>query len=106
MRQVSPNERTRRCWQFLRDGWPVIITLLAITWGGVLVIADAYVSAIVHREYDKRVQAEPVIAALKTDIVKINGSLEELSGNDDEIREQLRTVVTRLDTLITIQLRE
>lgn len=93
-------------WKFILEGWPVFAAVVAISWGIALIVADAYVTNIVEREYNKRVASEPVIAAIKNDITKINGSLLTLSGNDTEIRGQLNTVVSRLDTLISIQLQD
>ena len=93
-------------WEFIVNGWPVIGAVVGVSWAIALFMADAYVSDIVEREYNKKVQSEPVIAALRNDITAINGSLENLEGNDTEIRGQLNTVVSRLDTLISIQLQD
>lgn len=107
MQQSPPlPSRATHYWQFIVDGWPVIVAVLGISWAVAVFIADAYVAGIVQREYAKAVQTEPVIAALKNDITAINGSLANLEGNDTEIRAQLTTVVTRLDTLISIQLNQ
>ena len=93
-------------WQFVVQGWPVIAAILVLTWGIGAFVADAYIAGIVQREYNKAVATEPLIAGLKNDITAINGSLKNLEGNDTEIRAQLTTVVTRLDTLISIQLNQ
>lgn len=93
-------------WKFVLEGWPVIVGVIGISWAVAVFVADAYISDIVEREYDKAVQSEPIIAAIKNDITAINGSLLNLTGNDIEIRGQLNTVVSRLDTLISIQLQE
>ncbi len=93
-------------WNFIREGWPVIVTIVGISWGIAAFVADAYIAGIVEREYQKKVRTEPIIAAIKNDITKINGTLITLSGNDIEIRGQLNTVVSRLDTLISIQLQD
>lgn len=104
MTPPKPNSTAGRSWKFIVDGWPVIAAVIGLTWGVAAIAADAYVTTIVNREYQKRVQSEPVIQAIKSDIIAINGSLENLEGNDSEIRGQLNTVVSRLDTLISIQL--
>lgn len=106
MNPPKPSSTAGRAWKFIVDGWPVIAAFTALSWGVAAFAADAYITQIVNREYEKRVQAEPVIAALKNDIVAINGTLEKLEGNDSEIRGQLNTVVSRLDTLISIQLQD
>ena len=106
MNPPNPNSALGRSWKFVVDGWPVIAALIAVTWGVAIIVADAYIAGIVNREYEKRVQAEPVIQAIKNDITAINGSLANLEGNDVEIRTQLQTVVSRLDTLISIQLQD
>ncbi len=107
MSEQSPTKnRSNGYWQFIVDGWPVIAAIVGVSWAAALFMADSYVSGIVDREYQKKVQSEPVIAAIKNDITAINGSLENLSGNDAEIRGQLNTVVSRLDTLISIQLQD
>lgn len=93
-------------WKFVLEGWPVIVVLVGLSWAVAVFVADAYIAGIVEREYQKKVQTEPIIAAIKNDITKINGTLVTLSGNDVEIRGQLNTVVSRLDTLISIQLQE
>jgi len=93
-------------WKFILEGWPVIVVLVGLSWGVAVFVADAYIAGIVEREYQKKVQTEPIIAAIKNDITKINGTLINLNGNDTEIRGQLNTVVSRLDTLISIQLQE
>lgn len=93
-------------WNFVLEGWPVIAAVVGISWAVAVFVADAYIAGIVEREYQKKVQSEPIIAAIKNDITKINGTLTNLSGNDTEIRGQLNTVVSRLDTLISIQLQE
>lgn len=95
-----------RYWNFIREGWPIIAAIVGLSWAVAVFVSDAYVSGIVEREYNKRVASEPVIAAIRNDITKINGTLITLSGNDTEIRGQLNTVVSRLDTLISIQLQE
>ena len=102
----SVKKKSNGYWQFIVDGWPVIGAVVGVSWAIALFMADAYVSGIVEREYNKKVQSEPVIAAIKNDITAINGSLENLEGNDTEIRTQLSTVVSRLDTLISIQLQD
>lgn len=93
-------------WNFILEGWPVIVGVMGVSWAIALFVADAYIAGIVEREYQKKVQSEPIIAAIKNDITKINGTLVNLNGNDSEIRGQLNTVVSRLDTLISIQLQE
>lgn len=102
--QTSP--KRNKYWAFVVDGWPVIGAVIGVSWAIALFMADAYVTGIVDREYQKKVQAEPVIAAIRNDITAINGSLDNLEGNDTEIRTQLNTVVSRLDTLISIQLQD
>lgn len=101
----QPN-KAAKYWQFILDGWPVFAAVIALTWGVGVIVADQYISSIVQREYAKAVATEPVIAGLRNDITAINGSLKNLNGNDTEIRAQLTTVVTRLDTLISIQLNQ
>lgn len=93
-------------WTFVLEGWPVIAAIVGLSWAVAVFVADAYIADIVEREYQKKVQTEPIIAAIKNDITKINGTLVNLNGNDTEIRGQLNTVVSRLDTLISIQLQE
>lgn len=103
-RNPQPRSKASGYWEFIVNGWPVFAAVIAVSWGIALIVADNYVTGIVEREYNKRVQSEPVIAAIRNDITAINGSLENLEGNDTEIRGQLSTVVSRLDTLISIQL--
>lgn len=107
MNDQSPkksNGTAARSWQFIVDGWPVIAAILGVSWVVALVVADNYVTGIHTREYNKTITSEPIIQAIKNDITAIEGSLNNLEGNDTEIRLQLGTVIQRLDTLIEIQL--
>jgi len=103
---MSQSLSKNKYWKFALEGWPVIAAIVGISWAAAVFVADAYISGIVEREYARKVQTEPIIAAIKNDITAINGTLITLSGNDIEIRAQLTTVVLRLDTLISIQLQE
>ena len=105
----EPNPRshqTNKYWTFVTDGWPIIAAIIGISWGIAITVGDVYVTRIVEREYAKKIMTEPLIQGLRNDLTSINGSLENLEGNDTEIRGQLSTVVSRLDTLISIQLSE
>lgn len=102
----NPTSTANRSWQFVLDGWPVIAAVLGLSWAAAVFIADAYVAGIVAREQTKFAQTNPVVQEVKREITSIKGTLENLTGNDVEIRQQLNTVVSRLDTLISIQLSE
>jgi len=104
MNESRNSEKKNDWWQFIKDGWKIFAAVIGLSWTVALIVADVYVTGIFDREYEKRVMAEPIIAAIRNDITAINGSLDELEGNDGEIRQTLSTVVTRLDTLISIQL--
>lgn len=103
MNEQSP-KKSNGYWQFIVDGWPVISAIVGVSWVIALVLADNYVTSIHEREYQKTIITEPLITQIKEDIIAIQGSVTNLEGNDTEIRTQLSTVITRLDTLIEIQL--
>jgi len=103
MNEPSP-KKSNGHWQFIVDGWPVISAIVGVSWVISLVLADNYVTGIHEREYNKTIITEPLITQIKEDIIAIQGSVSNLEGNDTEIRTQLSTVITRLDTLIEIQL--
>lgn len=104
--QLTPTTRGRQAWNDIVHAWPVIVTIVGLTWGAFLVLGDNFVTAIVEREYNERVSKEPVIAEIRSDLVAIDGKLENLEGNDQEIRNSLGTVINRLDQVIAIQLQE
>lgn len=106
MAREPEKSRARR----LLDHTLYVLPILAVAGTGLAILVAAwgqqYVSEIAEREYEKKVRSEPVIAEIREDLVGIRATLDELEGNDEEIREQIGTVVQRLDRLIEIQLQE
>lgn len=102
--QSIETSKARAAWNDIVHAWPIIVTIVGLTWGAVLVLGDAWVSNIVSREYNAKVKTEPVITAIRAELVAIDGRLANAEGNDVEIRNSLGTVITRLDQVIAIQL--
>lgn len=102
-------ERTGRLalyWDFLVNGWPVIAAVAVGSWMIAGIVGKVWVTEIVTSEYARLVAAEPQIVQLRSDIQALDAKLGEVDGNVGETREQLATVITRLDTLISIRLQE
>lgn len=100
----QPTSKVRDALDQILHFWP----LLAVVFGGLAVIAstlgEVYVSGIAEETYVDMKTADPVINSIKSDITVIKGQLSEQASNDVEIRTQLGTIESRLDTLIRIQL--
>jgi hypothetical protein len=86
--------------------WPVIVGVAVIMSALLLSWGNQYVSGIANGVYDERVKAEPEFASIRVELTAINSRLNEQTRNDEEIRRELQTVVSRLDQLIAIQLQE
>ena len=84
--------------------WPLLAVVGAAMLLVVNTLGKVYVTDIATQVHTNLAVSPANVQTLKSDITTIKAQLNSQAENDVEIRTQLGTIETRLDTLIRIQL--
>jgi hypothetical protein len=100
----QPTSKLRAAVDQILHFWPLLVVIAA---GVVLIVntlGEKYVTDIATRVHTELAINPQNVHLIKGDLTSLKAQLAEQQSNDVEIRAQLTTIETRLDTLIRIQL--
>ena len=100
----QPTSKIRNALDQILHFWPLLTFIGVIGFTALSTLGQVYFGNIAEAKYVEMKTSDPVIQGIKGDINTIKNSINNLSGNDTEIRDSLSTIEGRLDTLIRIQL--